>query len=962
MRKALTFVVPLALIAATWSEGRAARALATQNASRRQSPALQAAASARSIAAEAVRAASDSALAKWISPWQQRLRASPHDRSAMFAVAFANQLKYQFAIADSLYAQLITNANDQWTRQAVLLRAALRANRGQYALADTDLRDAELNARRASDTLALLDAILAHSGTLLRTKGAQAGLAKLAVGDSLGWSREPLLDAGSRCRLAGIHSQLGNPELARRLAREGIGIADRAQLRRLSATCQFILATDFARVGLTDSMRGSMHNAMDGQLRTGDFAGLAASKQWFGFYLFSLGRADLALKELAIAWSAAQRAGTVNTAGWIALNHAGIAQEYHDARENSLWLDRADSLMRATDDVQGILQVSQLLAFRALRSGDDIAADKFLHDAKRLADQLHEPTLQLSVSNALWEFAFDRGQLDDAEKWLEARRTLIDRYQMTGFASGQLSDEAQLALRRGNAQKALPMLNRTLQSFHSSQRKFIYETETEKALALAMSGDSRGAARSAQDAAETFDKWRSTLSDRSLRLFALQSQYDRGWFRSSLTASLASAGEVEVAFTLTERQRARDLRDRLALAAGDRASDSTISGGTVSRANRSVAELQRALPDNHTALVMMDAGEGGARGTAFVLTKESLTAHAMPTEREIQPRIRRLVALVESGRDAATESRALGASLIVPLLARLDSARVSRVVFLPEGVLHRLPFSVLRLPDDRFLIERFEIAVAPSATVLTTLVTSAKQSTASPRVLAFADAAPAKIRGDSAPESRLMTILFGSNPFFAKLAGARNEVASIERVFAGTVLQTGSHATETYVKQRASSFDVLHFATHAVVDEWSGATAALALSPTAADDGFLDSSEIAQMQLKASLVVLSACRTVGGEVIAGEGVRGLTSAFLQAGARSVIATGWRVNDRDVVPIVTSLYEQLSSGKPVGASLRSAQLDAIKRGVSPTAWGAFILVGDPWRAIASGSASRSTARE
>lgn len=166
-------------------------------------------------------------------------------------------------------------------------------------------------------------------------------------------------------------------------------------------------------------------------------------------------------------------------------------------------------------------------------------------------------------------------------------------------------------------------------------------------------------------------------------------------------------------------------------------------------------------------------------------------------------------------------------------------------------------------------------------------------------------------------------------------------------------MRSGSAATETDIKREAASYDILHFATHAVVDEWSGASAALSLTPTMSDNGLFDSAEIAELRLSASLVMLSACRTVGGEVIAGEGVRGLTTAFLQAGARSVIATAWRVNDREVVPVVSTFYQQLARGEAVGSALRSAQLSAIKRNVSPSVWGAFTLVGDPWRVIARG---------
>ena len=172
----------------------------------------------------------------------------------------------------------------------------------------------------------------------------------------------------------------------------------------------------------------------------------------------------------------------------------------------------------------------------------------------------------------------------------------------------------------------------------------------------------------------------------------------------------------------------------------------------------------------------------------------------------------------------------------------------------------------------------------------------------------------------------------------------------MQRAMPGTVIRTGRSASEFAFKRDAGKYDVLHLATHAAVDEWSGAQAALALAGGDGDDGLLESSEIAALRLTASLVVLSACRTVGGEVLAGEGVRGLTTAFLAAGVRSVVATSWRVDDRAVAPFVGLLYDALARGTMVGAALREAQLSAIRRGTPMSVWGAFSVVGDPWRRV------------
>lgn len=919
-----------------------------------ETPASDSIAHPRAVAEAALQAASAGTLDKWALPWVARLRANPRDRMAMFATAAVYRLRYDFARADSLYERISsTNTGDPLSGQSQLWRALIRVNAGRYVRASTELLAVETNALRMRDTITALDAILARSGITARVDGTAPSLAIMARGDSLDWHREPSLEASARCRMSALYSRIGNRERARATAREGYTIATRAQMPRLAAACLFILATDFARVGLTDSLRDPLQTAIAMQEKTGDLAGLGASRQWAGYYLLSLGNIPAALAQLTAAWTASERARTPNTSAWIALNRAAVSQALYDAVGNSLWLERADTLMRSVDDLQGIIELTRAQATRAQRAGDYATSEKYAREAKATADRLAEPSLLFSVSAVQWEQAIARGRLDEAAALAEERRALIEKFRLTGWANEMLGDEAELALHRSQPEKALPLIEKMINTLHPSQKRFIYAAEEQRALALAQTGDVHGAARAAWDAAETFDKWRASLSDRSLQTYSVSSQRSNGWFTSTLIASLADGGETDVAFALSERRRARDLRDRLALAASWRNTSSTTAGA-ISAPAMAMIDLQRSLPDSQTALIMMDAGQDGARGTAFILTRKSLSAHPLPTVDNIAPRIRRLISLLESGRDASVESRALGSLLIAPLLPRLDGAAITRVVFLPEGVLHRLPFDVLRLPDGRFLIERFETAIAPSATVLARLSAQNMRATNTPRVLAFADAISAQPRGgDSLLDAPILVSLFGSSALLPKLAGARREALAVKTALPGTIVRSGSAATETSMKRDAANYDVLHFATHAIVDEWSGASAALALTPTATDDGLLDSSEIAQLRLSASLVMLSACRTIGGEVIAGEGVRGLTSAFLQAGARSVIATAWRVNDRDVVPVVTSFYQHLARGDAVGTALRSAQLSAIKRNVSPSAWGAFSLVGDPWRVIKVG---------
>jgi CHAT domain-containing protein len=139
---------------------------------------------------------------------------------------------------------------------------------------------------------------------------------------------------------------------------------------------------------------------------------------------------------------------------------------------------------------------------------------------------------------------------------------------------------------------------------------------------------------------------------------------------------------------------------------------------------------------------------------------------------------------------------------------------------------------------------------------------------------------------------------------------------------------------------------VIHLATHALVDESSLANTVLALSPGGDDDGFLSPGDLAGLHLDADLVVLSACRTAGGVTVAGEGVQGLTTPLLAAGARAVVATQWRIGDRSTVRLVDDLYASLAQGRPVAEALREAKLAAIRRGAPAGEWAGFTVVGDP----------------
>ena len=186
------------------------------------------------------------------------------------------------------------------------------------------------------------------------------------------------------------------------------------------------------------------------------------------------------------------------------------------------------------------------------------------------------------------------------------------------------------------------------------------------------------------------------------------------------------------------------------------------------------------------------------------------------------------------------------------------------------------------------------------------------------------------------------------HPPLSRLAGSGREAREVARYAPGAAeLRLRDQASEQWIKHAPlDGFRIIHLATHALVDEISIARTALALAPGQGQDGFLSPADLASLKLDADLVVLSGCRTAGGVAIAGEGMEGLTAPLFAAGARSIVATQWRIGDESSVRLVEDFYGGLAEGLPVADALRRAKLAAIGRGRAPGEWAGFTVIGDP----------------
>ncbi|MDF5729714.1 MAG: CHAT domain-containing protein, partial [Rhizonema sp. PD38] len=157
----------------------------------------------------------------------------------------------------------------------------------------------------------------------------------------------------------------------------------------------------------------------------------------------------------------------------------------------------------------------------------------------------------------------------------------------------------------------------------------------------------------------------------------------------------------------------------------------------------------------------------------------------------------------------------------------------------------------------------------------------------------------------------------------------------------------GEQATKAAVEQQMVGAQIIHLATHGLLDELSepGIPGAVALAPSGKDNGLLSANEVLNLHLNANLVVLSACDTGRGR-ITGDGVIGLSRSFIAAGTPSVIVSLWEVPDGpSTASLMLEFYRQLEHNPDKASALRQAMLNTMKAYSDPKDWAGFFLIGE-----------------
>lgn len=619
---------------------------------------------------------------------------------------------------------------------------------------------------------------------------------------------------------------------------------------------------------------------------------------------------------------------------------------YRQARET--WEGALATFRELDPEGAAVAGVLNNLGNLAHRLGDLDRAEARYRESLALRRRLDPAGLEVAESlNNLGGVARQKGRHRQARVFLEQALQLKERLAPgTLSLANTLMSLGQLAAAEGAPEEAESRLRRALalrlesapESAPTAENLVLLGRVLEE---LGRDDEAEAAWRRGLDLVDEMRiGFRFSAQERSIFASRFQDHY------RDLARLLVERDRPREAFELLERSRARALRTLTAGAPpGPGRRDPASALGEISASGWPAI---RGALEPGTLLIAFSVG---ARETLVAVATASasggtgLVFHRVPIEREaLRGKVGIFRALIARGRTEPDIDRALlaqGRGLFEILLgpAASDLGSAQRLVIVPDLPLHTLPFAALVLPGDpvRFLGEWKPVSYAASATLFARAKSRRRLSRADPSLLVLAH---------------------GGGRILPLLPGAEREARRIAELFPGrSEILLDDRARESTLKSRlgsdgagsAAPVDYLHFASHAITDSRAPLESALVLAPGGGEDGLLTAREvIEQLRLGSDLVTLSACDTGLGRELSGEGVLGLSHAFLFAGARAILTSLWPVADDATAEWMHAFYDGMRHGLDRDEAVLLAQTRIMHAGSKerhPWYWAAFQLWGD-----------------
>ncbi len=693
-------------------------------------------------------------------------------------------------------------------------------------------------------------------------------------------------------------------------------------LQRYYYLCQNAEALIYLSIGDADRALESAKQALEGAIRAQDTKSRSQIEKNIGLILLSVGEPEKARDRFSNALELDLQTGSTRNRAYAFLDLGGAYLQMNEADSAEISFREAIHLGERLSERRVLAKAWLGMGWVALRRGEAKTAAQALRRAADISDSLGAEELLWRVDLALGEAAERQGDFERATEALQRAMERVERMRasltLESRRAGFMEDKqeiyqraALIHLKRGETEAAFDVVERARsRSFLDlvGGRKSVETAgldSTAKALVTRLSQRSTVLER---ELSLLRYKGSARTSEEDARLDTLQIRLD----------SLKSAWAEELDRIETEHPGYRDL---------------------VSVRPASAGEIQALLEPGEVLIEYYLLRESLA---AFVMTPDRIYARVIPVSPDslgsLTARLRRRL---EKKLDIAQEAQALHGALIAPLSRWIAGG--SRLIVIPAGVLHYLPFALLQDAKGSELIDLYSISYAPSANLFAFCRRRARERP-------WKGDAPAAF-GDPRSDLPLENLFFSGK-----------EIESLAAVYPETRLFRGEKAEEAAVFAVGERSGALHIAAHGVTDARTPSFSSLFLAPGEGADGRLHMFEIFGLNLpRCQWVTLSACESGLGGLAGGDEIVGFNRAFIYAGSPRVIASLWKVDDLATAILMKHFYRGLRRGDDPVEALRRAQITVRDRfRKHPFYWAAFVLTGEATGSFPAQAASSSSA--
>jgi CHAT domain-containing protein/tetratricopeptide (TPR) repeat protein len=548
--------------------------------------------------------------------------------------------------------------------------------------------------------------------------------------------------------------------------------------------------------------------------------------------------------------------------------------------------EQANQILESVGDRTSLMIGLGELGLLYYREGETDKAIPNYRRAYRIAEELGRVSdAERNASNLAFAL-IEQQQWDQAADWIERASALAARTGNREDLSYLARDRARIAWGRGNVEQATRICRQLLQSGTAPpdvQAEMLWlEARMDWAAHRFPAANQEFAA-----AIAIVEGTRSELANDSFKTTLLSRRMP---FYQDYVDALVEQGDDAGALRVVESSRARVLAERL---------------GRSFRPNQfTLDSLQRLARTGRFQLLSFWTGP-----------RRSYAWFQLPSSAEIRDLVTSYRQVVEhSLTDPLTARDRSGIALWNRLLAQIapDIPKGARLIVIPDGALHLLNLETVLAPTPKphYWIDDVELAVAPSIAILA--------------------AAPRK-----PVRSRPSLLLIGAPDYggtgYTPLPQAAGELQIIAAHFpdARRAVYAGSQASpDAYQEANPSRFSLIHFAAHAEANSEQPLESAIVLARQRGQFK-LYARDVINIPIHADLVTVSSCRSAGMQTYGGEGPMGFAWAFLQAGAREVVAGLWDVSDASTEALMDRFYAALGTGQDPARALRNAKLNLLQ---------------------------------